>query len=253
MKRVILILPVFLSFLLEAQDYAVTLKFDTVRGKTSIQTYDVVDRILVTEGKKKDQFTAVQVRSVHIGKDEYRTVLGENGYRMMKLIQDGTLSLYMGRSKTGFYYDVQYLVKRDGSAMQVPNLAFKKIMIGYLNDCAVIKEKVDKGDLGKKDLELIIKEYNACIEAQTQAVVKQKPVNTNDPRIQALTSLREKLEKSTITGQKDMLDVLRDITEKVKKDEAVPNYLLESLKNGLKDSSELKTELDNVISLLKVQ
>lgn len=250
-KKLLLVVLLPISLSANAQDFVVTAGMDTIKGKASILSYDVIDRIQVIDGKQKHQFTAVQVRAVQIGNDQFRPVLGDNGYRMMKLVMDGTMSLYLAKTKDGFYYEISFLVKRSGESMEVPNLSFKKMMTNFLGDCPTVKEKINQGELGRKDVKKIITEYNECIDVQTRQIISQKPVDTSDPRIVAIAGLQEKLEKSSVAGQKDMMDILKDIRGKVSKNEPVPNYLLESLKSGLKDVPELQADLQNVVTLVQ--
>lgn len=251
MKKFLLTIFVFLPILTKSQDYVVTLKNDTLRGEAKIMTYDFIDRVQVTEGKKKTQFTAIQVRSVNIEKEAFHPVLTIDGYRLLKLVTPGYLSLYLARPPEGDRYDVPYLVKRDGSALEVPNLTFKKAIGRFLDDCAMMNQKIAEGEFGRKNLEQIIKDYNACIDNQTNTIHAQT-VSQDGPKMRALTLLTNKIgQASSLPSQKDALDILKDITEKAKNNQTIPNYLLEGLKGLLKDYPDSQPELEKVLDLLK--
>lgn len=247
-----MIFSFFLPLLVQSQDYVVTLKNDTLRGAAKIMTYDLIDRVQVIEGKKKTEFTAIQVRSVNTEKGTFHPVLTNNRYRLLKLVTPGYLSLYLARTQQGSAYEIQFLVKRDGSAIEVPNLTFKKVISSFLNDCAVMPQKIMAGEIGRKDLDQVIKEYNVCIDNQTNASKTTRAVAEDDPMLQALTLLTKKIEQaSALPSQKDALNILADITEKVINNQTIPNYLSEALKGVLKDYPDSQPELEKVLALLK--
>lgn len=254
MKKIIVTLFVVWSLAADGQDYVVTLKNDTLRGKAKIMGYDLIDHIQISENKKKSQFTAIQVRSAFIGNQYYQPVRTENGYQMMQLVKPGFLGLYFARRPNGLSYEVQYLVKRDGSSTEIPNLSFKKIMSNFLKDCPVMKEKIEKGELGRKNMDQLVTEYNQCMDNQKKLAIETTPVAAEDPRLVAIAVLKDKLESSSAPAQKkDALDILNDLKEKVRNKQTVPNYLLESLNGLLKDVPDCQPELEKVLSVLKGQ
>ena len=189
--------------------------------------------------------------------ETFSPIKGGNGYRLMKLVTPGYLSLYLGKqsntmSSPNFHYDVQYLVKRDGSVQEVPNLGFKKRVMEFLEDCFSMKDKITKEGLGKKDLDQIIDAYNICIEDQTKSAhPSSAPVRTDaDPALIAMNELKTKLQASQLTAKKDAIDILDDMSNKVKANQTVPNYQLEGLKGLLKDSPEYQSDLEKIISLV---
>ncbi len=253
MKLNFITLFLLVSLAASAQDYVVTLKGDTVRGETKILSYDLYDRINVKSGKTKNQFTAVEVKAVFMANQIYHTIRTDlKGYRMMKLIKPGYLSLYEGRIYNGSSFEiVDYLVKKDGSSLEVPNLSFKKSMINFLSDCLSMEEKINSEEVVKKNLDQLINVYNQCIESQTKTSKETASISREDPKLVALLALKSKVEKSTLTSQKDVLDILNDLTTKIVNNKPVPKYLLETLNGMLKDTPEVKAELDQVNILLK--
>ena len=253
MKKIIATLSVVWSLAANGQDFVVTLKNDTLRGQAKIMAYDLIDRIQINEMKKKSQFTAIQVRSAFISNQYYQPVRTENGYQMMRLIKPGFLGLYLARRSNSLSYEVQYLVKRDGSSIEVPNLSFKKTMSSFLKDCVIMNEKIEKGELGRRNLDQIVTEYNLCLDNQAKSAIAAAPIALEDPRLVAIVALKGKLESSSLPAQKDALDILNDLREKVRTKQTVPNYLLESLKGLLKDTPDCQSELEKVLSALKGQ
>lgn len=252
MKKVLFLTCVIIPLLIKGQDLVVTQKNDTLQGAVKIVSFDRIDRVQINDGKKKIQFTALQVKQVTIEKDVFHPVRIESGYQMMKLVTPGFLSLYLARRPNSLSYEVQYLVKRNGEAMEIPNLTFKKTMGTFLDDCYGIKQKIKDDELGRKDLDQLIIQYNLCIERQTQETQPPSAIGSEDPKMVALTNLKTKLQNSPVSVQKDALDMLDDITDKVKNNKPVPNYLLEGLKEFLKDHPTCQPELEKISALLKI-
>jgi hypothetical protein len=253
MMSAILVLCSWAAF---GEDYAVTLKNDTLRGKVSIQAYGIIDHIQITSSeKKRTNLTAIQVKAVSIAGETYQPVRTDNGYRMMKLVRQGFVSVYLGRkastvSGQSYYYDTEYLVKKDGNSIEVPNLSFKKVIKNFLSECEAMKAKIDKEDLGRKDLDKILDEYNICINDQTKIANAQSSVAKEDPRIVAITNLRAKIEASSLSTKQDALDITNDILDKALHNQTVPNYQLEGLKNLLKGSDELSSDLQQLLATI---
>ncbi|HEV8511695.1 MAG TPA: hypothetical protein VGQ59_00365 [Cyclobacteriaceae bacterium] len=250
---------VLISNIASAQtDYAVRLTGDTIKGNLQILDYEQIERVQIKTDNKKISLTALQTRSIRKNNEQYRPVKYENTARFMKVLKDGYLSLYAFHlTKQSSSWDGRYLTKLDGTGMEVPNLSFKKSMGNYLSDCGDIKDKFEKGELGKGDVEKIVDLYNACMQNKTAAAIPKSAPTTTPPaiveneKVLALKNLVTKVEAENFNAKKDALDILKDIQSKVVKNESVPNYLLEGLKSSLADVTSLTKDVDSVIVLLK--
>ena len=233
------------------QDYLVTNKGDTLRGKIKIMSYDRLDRVQVNDQKKKTVFTAMQVKEVFFDGAAYHPKQAENSIRFMKLVKPGYLSLYSARDESQ-NYSKRYLIKRDGAMIEVPNLSFKKSMIDFLGDCETVKEKLGGKDYGKKDLDQIIDDYNAFIESNTTAnqearAFRQKAATKIDP----LQKLKKTVQdQNEFPSKKDALDLIDDIIAKIKGGQAIPNYLVEGLQKYLADIEATKEDLEKALDFL---
>ena len=250
-----LILAAALSFLAQISfcqgDYVVTVKGDTLYGKPTILSYDLVDRVQIKVNKSKKSFTALEVKSIFIDNQTYHSVRHESRYEFMLLVKSGYLSLYGFRVDKQFGYDGRFLLKRDGGAMEVPNLGFKKSMQDFLKDCETMTDQLKNGDLGRKNLDSLITVYNDCIDQKTKQITSVAPPEAvvSNPSLPELDTLREKIEKSQLSSRQDVLDLLRDIDTKTKSNQAVPNYLIEGLK-GYLENTEYKEDLGKLITVL---
>ena len=236
-----------------AQDYVVTTKGDTLRGELKPQNFGANSKVQVKDNdKKKSSFTLFQVKAFSFKGETFQPMKGPNGYCFMRLEKEGYLSLYSFQQLNQTTFDGSFLFKRDGTGLEIPNLTFKKTMMKFLNECSNVVAKIDKGDLGKRDLHLIIDEYNTCVANktadQTKLIVQQE-VNTK--KISAWDTLEEKLKaQGDIEGKANALEMISEVKNKISKSETVPNFLVEGLKNIL-NPTELKGDLENALNELK--
>jgi len=235
-----------------SQDYIVTAKGDTLKGEVKPVTYGLNPNVQFKDvNKKKTIYPIVQVKAFFYKKEIYHSVKGPNGYAFMKLKKAGYLSLYAFQLPNQMMFDGQYLTKLDGTGIEVPNLGFKKFMTPYLSECTAVSEKIDKGTFGKRDLNEIIDEFNACIENRTADYSKQlseKEVQTK--KANSWDSLEKKIKAlPDFEGKSNALDMITEVKGKISRGEKVPNFLTEGLKNIL-NPTELKADLENAMQEL---
>jgi hypothetical protein len=234
-------------------DYVIRINGDTVRGNLQIFDYEQIDRVQIKNDKGKVSLTALQVKSIKKNGELYRPVRYENSARFMKVLIDGYLSLHAFHlNKQSSSWDGLYLTKLDGTGMEVPNLGFKKSMSNYLSDCGNINNRIEEGELGKRDLEKIVALYNECMKARTTATfIATPPATIDNEKVLAVKNLLAKVEAENFPTKKDALDILKDIHSKVVKNESIPNYLIDGLKSSLAEVPSVAKDLDSVIALLK--
>ncbi|HMG89572.1 MAG TPA: hypothetical protein VK589_05920 [Chryseolinea sp.] len=225
-----------------AQDFVVTSKGDTLMGEVKPLFYGVDKKVqLSQEGKKKAVYPMFQVRSFLYKGELYQPVKGPEGYTFMKLQKPGYLSLYSYQLPNQITFDGLYLLKMDGKGTEVPNISFKKVMERFLSDCPEVSEKIDKGDLSKKELYKIIDEYNACIGANTidhgKIIADRGVWDVLEQKVKA---------EPEFEGKSNALDMIAEIKGKVARSEKVPNFLVEGLKSTLTQET-FKVELENAL------
>lgn len=236
-------------------DYLVTLRSDTIKGDVRIMSYDQLDRVQISTNGKKQTLSALDVLIVSMDNEFYKAVKLDNAIRLMRVIRSGYLNLYAFKlpNQTGF--DGRYLLKLDGTSMEVPNLGFKKIMANYLSDCTELSENLKTGDMGKQDLIEITDLYNECI-SKAKPPVQQETISTAElenktTQMAAIQTLMDKIKEQDFSTKADALDILADIQSKITKNENVSNYLIGGLQSALKDQSALSEDLDKVVALIK--
>lgn len=233
-------------------DYVVMTKGDTLRGEAKLLSYDLLDRVQISVNKKKTSYTAMQVKSVFTGNKLYHAQRYENSIRFMQVVKSGYLSLYQFKAANQATYDSRFLVKMGGKGIEVPNLGFKKLMIGFLEDCPEVSAKIKDEVLKRNDLDQIIDEYNVCIDTKTKLskAVAVATITSNE-KLEVIKNLQAKVTAiETLAGKKDVLDLLADISDKATRLQSIPNYQLEALK-GYLNESEAKPELDKLLAVLK--
>lgn len=243
----------FLLFLLlllayqcaHAQDYMVSIKGDTIKG--DLKPFSGPDKKVqvVTAEKKKIALPMLQVRTYFYKGEHYEPVRNASGYTFMKVIKPGYLTLYGFQMENQTGFDGLFLTKKDGTYLEVPNLTFKKLMTKFLEDCSDVSERIENGSLGRKQLHIIVDEYNACIEQRTQhnnqlVVQKQEQLKKSN----TWDTLEERVNaKPDFAGKTDALDMITEIKGKIARNEKVPNFMIEGLKEAL-TSADVNTELE---------
>lgn len=216
-------------------------------------SYDQLDRAQVSVDGKKEIYTALQILILSVDSNFYKPVQLDKSIKLMKVIKKGYLSLYGYRLPNLTTFDGRFLVKLDGTSMEVPNLGFKKIIANYIEDCSEVSLRVKDGDLGKKNMEEIVDLYNACMTKGNPAPVSisSEEALLKTKQLEAIQTLKNKIEVQDFSTKKDALDILRDIESKVDRNENVSNYLLDGLQSTLKDQPAVSEDLNKLIVLFK--
>jgi hypothetical protein len=235
-----------------AQDYVITTKGDTITGIVKPLNFGADKKVQVTEpGKKKTVYSLFQVNSFSLSGDTFKPVKGPAGYTFMKIIKPGYLSLLAFQQENQTTYDGMYLLKRDGQGVEVPNLAFKKTLKNFLNDCGNISDKIENGELAKKDLHQIIDEYNACVEGKK--VITQKQLVQRAEQVQKLNpwdALETKVKsQADFEGKNDALEMISEIKTKISRSEKIPKFMVDGLKGTLSHPN-LQPELEKALAEL---
>ncbi|MBS1543529.1 MAG: hypothetical protein JST14_07845 [Bacteroidetes bacterium] len=248
-----------------SQDYAITLKGDTLRGKANIMNYDILDRVDFFDLKqdKKFKFTSIQLKEVGMNGHRYQTIRTDYGFRMAQLEKEGYLSLYLAQSPRGTNYEVQWLVKKDGSSIEVPNLAFKRTMMEFLSDCDEVSNRIKKEELHRKELALIIDQYNNCLASRSNVaqpvataiavtpVAETVSTQPSNPQADDLTKLKDEISADpSMASKNDLLDLMTDIIQKVKDQKAVSRYQLDFFE-GMVKGTPYEEKAGKVIASLR--
>lgn len=253
--HIVLVFLLMLSYLFSSaqDDQVVTIKGETLTGTLKPLAFGPDKKIQVTGAdKKKTTVPLLHVKYYTFKGETYRPVKGPQGYTFMKVLKDGYATLYAFQMENQTSYDGRFLQKKDGESTEIPNLSFKKIMTRFLDDCEEVSAKVESGVLSKKDLDLIIDEYNQCIEQRTQ--VREKAVATRVEQVKKISSwdvLEEKVKAyPAFEGKDTALEMITDIKNKIARSEKVPNFVINGLKSSL-TQQDLQEALTNALKDLE--
>ena len=238
---------------LNAQDYVLTTKGDSITGTLKPLLYGLEKKVQVTtDDKKKEVYSMFQVRRYRFKDEIFEPVKGPDGYTFMRLDKSGYLSLYSYQLQNQVTFEGSYLMRRDGKGMDVPNISFKKSMKNFLKDCPRVAERIESGDLNRKDLNEIIDSYNQCIEGKTvnhEEVVAAQAVQAKS--ISAWDELENKVKGAAdFDGKPNALEMIQEIKGKISRNEKIPNFLVEGLKSVLTDEA-FQPALANALKEIK--
>lgn len=233
------------------QDYVVTIKSDTLWGKLRYYSTSGVKYAgsnskyvqLTPVNGKKSTHEILKTISFRIDNEIYHTIKFEESYTFMKLLNTGYLSLYAYQLENQTTWDGRYFVKKDGDLLDVPNIGFKKHVSKFLADCPIVVQKIESGELGRSKLAKLVEEYNACKNDAT--LVKKSPATEAWVTLESTVKALPEFDKKT-----DALEMIREVQYKVSKNEAIPSFLINGLKDALKDQSSVQETLDRALEKL---
>ena len=232
----------------QVEDYVVTVKGDTIKGKLTISVrWNMPQSATIKVGKKKQYFEVYQLKAA--GKRDstiYHTIKILGKYRFAELVKGGYLSYYLYSSDepNSVPFGNQVLVKRDGSQKSFSTLAFKKSVRSFLEDCPTVKSNFDNDLYVRKDLDKIIDDYNDCINNNTLELVPEADAD----KIALLKTLMKQVNReSSITEKDEIQEMLGDIGERLKKNQTIPGYLSDALKKKLEGYPDLLATADELL------
>lgn len=235
-------------------DYVVTIKGDTLWGKLKYFTYNGVKYAgnsskhvqLTPAVGKKSTHEILQTIAFRMDNEIYHTIKFDQGYTFMKLIKSGYLSLYSYQMENQTSWDGRYFVKKDGKLLDVPNIGFKKRVSRFLADCPSVVSDVESGVLGRSDILKLMDEYNACANLKDNLpLAKKSPAGDAWEKLETEVKALPDFDKKT-----DAIEMIREVISKLSRKETIPSFMINGLKDALKDQTSIKETLDQAIDKL---
>lgn len=249
---VLLLFTISVSTKVVSQDFVVTAKGDTLKGKVKLLLHSYDHKVQIqTADKQKSTLSILQTKTVFVDSSRFDPVKFNNRYSFMKLLKEGYLSLYGFQLERQLAYDGRYLLKKDGRGMEVPNLAFKKNMSSFLDDCETLSAAVAKGDYGRNDLDKIIDEFNSCIEKNTRVTSSSTTSLLTTPKLTIWNELETNVQASSISAKADALEMISDIKVRVSKGEKLPKFLVQGLTSALAENTDLSAQLEKALASIE--
>lgn len=228
------------------EQWLITAQMDTIYGKIYLETGDPykVDEARVKNGKTKTSYKSYQVRSVHLDENQdFETLKIDGRYQFVEIdIKGKYFSRYLYKDPelgSSGNYSLKILVNWKGDQYKVSNLTSKKKFAEYFEDCESVSRKIEAGELKKKELEKIIAEYDACIDATNSQYTLNKeaaatPTDELQPFIDDL--------KSQELYNGEVVTMLEDISQRMSNNQSIPNYLQQAVLSHLGDNEEMKAK-----------
>ncbi|MFM7195472.1 MAG: hypothetical protein ACKOYP_11940 [Bacteroidota bacterium] len=237
-----------------SDDFVVTTKGDTLRGKVTLLAFEKIDQVQIRTDKKTI-LTALQVRMVRYNKDTYRPVTYDYKLRFMKVLRDGYLSvLAYQTTPTNSSWDGILLMKADGAMMENPRLSFRKAMPEFLND-PLLSDSLESGLLTRNDLYHVVDQYNRHIKINTLARMREVVA-----RAAADKSLMTLLGKMMLDAQSlpdgprtEIQDIVEDIKWKAGNGLKVHPYMINALRSATAASPGLSANAIEIVNSLPNQ
>ena len=259
MKNLLFLLLVMISSVSYAQDgLLVTTQGDTLRGEIEILLPSAsFDELIVKTEARTHRLKAFQFTYMQIGDMGYRSAKVNGAYRIMKILQDGYLSLLSFRAHGSYEFGSRYLLKSDGQGIEVPTLSFKKTMSDFLIECSAVGEKIEDKTYKRGDLSQIVADYNQCLKSRTENIYNNLPGKTNTPKStsspesELVLRIIDKINKGEGNAPEDLKELLQDILNKLNEGDKVPSYMIGALDERADEWEYLEQELDELTKSLK--
>ncbi|WP_323756253.1 hypothetical protein [Roseivirga sp.] len=260
MKRYLFIFTLLLLFSITAmgQDILTRRSGETMTGDVQLLSdSDGIPYAVVKNGKDKETVKLFDIQNISM--PEFGLIkpmkIGEQ-YRFALLVSEDYLSVYKySTSNRMDDFGMTALQKFGGAAFALPGImGFKNLMTDYLSDCKEVSNKIEEKELKRGDIDQIVEDYNGCIALKNST--QQENVsyyNSTASRIsetkEALLKDFDKLLKASkqVEDKNVVSEMLSDLTSKLKKGEKVPEYLINALKDAIKNDQKLLELMNKII------
>ena len=253
MIQILVILLCLMGYHLSSaqSDYLVLLNGDTLTGKITYQNYGYDKKVqLAVDGKKKTSYSMMQVKAFQMNNDQYHLIRMIDHYSYMKPVFVGYLSLYKFQLENQQSWDGQFLIKRDGSGIEVPNIGFKKRMTDFLSECSSVADEIEQGNYNRNDLEEIISRFNDCIENRSELLIQssQDSKNTTGSEADAWKELETATRKSDgLENKETILEMITEAKTKTERGEKIPNFIIDALVKAYAKNPDLSSLLEKAL------
>lgn len=262
-----LCLLVLFSSLSIAQDMLVKVDGDTLKGKVNIAV-NSLDREYVTvkTGRKKQKLKLLEVREIRMGNGDLIKPLTYQGkYKFGKELVSGYLTHYrVTRDNSSEKFNTDLLYKMDGTFIILGGkIGFRSAAKDFLSDCVRVATDLRDKKYARNDVGQLVTDYNTCVsqsglmskeaieekaKLDAKAEKKRKKLELPKSLEQKLSDFATLLEYSDkISNKPDVTAMFNDVSGKLRRNEAVPNYLKQALKDALKTDPQLLKLINGIL------
>lgn len=147
-----------------AQDQVLTKKGEIHTGKISFDfSTPSFETLTIKTASDKLSFKSYLIEYAIKNSDTIDVIAIDNQRKFGLRKKKGTkISKYWIREESNFDFDKEILLKSNNDYLAVSNIGFRKTLSKFLNDCPVVSEKIQNGDIKTKDLDQVMIAYENC-------------------------------------------------------------------------------------------
>lgn len=269
MRKTVLSLCILLLFsgLSFAQDTLVKVNGETLEGRVNIATNSLNrEYISIKIGRKKTKLNLLEVREIKMANGDVIKPVSFNGsIKFGKELISGYLSHYRvtpDNSPEKFSADLLY--KMDGTHVLLGGkMGFRSVTRDFLGDCTQIAESIQNKKYQRNDINSLVNDYNVCVSQKglmSKTAIEEKAkqdriAEKEKKRLQLSKGLEQKLSdfatlleySDKVSNKADVTAMFNDVSGKLRKKEAVPNYLKTALTEALKTDPQLQKLIKEIL------
>ena len=250
---------------LMAQDVLVKINGDSLTGRLDFAKDALgLEYVIIRNGRKKETVKLVETRMITTKNGDLIRPVEYNGkYKYGKQMHLGYLSYYkVTGDDIGELFTEDLYTKMDGKNLLIGGrIGFKGRLSRFLEDCYEVSYAVKQKKYTRKNLVELAKAYNACVnknglmsadaieqraeQLRVEKSEEQVISKTLEQKLADFTTLLEYSDK--VANKSDVTAMFNDVAGKLRRKEALPNYLTNGLKEAVKADPELVKLLVDIL------
>lgn len=248
----------FFSLYAMGQDKLTTRNGETFEGNVELLAFEgEMPYAIVKNGKEKSNINFFDIKEINKeGMGTVRTMKIGSEFKFVLLVKEGFLSLYRySTSNRTDDFGINVIQKFGSESLPIPGIiGFRNQMADYLSECRPLSKKIETKELKRKDLDLIVEEYNSCIAVQQSEKAKVSPqviktetkISSSDQSlINDFVTLLKYSEK--VDDKEAVTEMFSDLTTKINAGQKLPDYLVNALKSAVAKDDKLSNVLNKII------
>lgn len=260
----ILLLFSGLSF---AQDTLVKVNGEILEGRVNIATNSLnKEYASIKIGRKKTKLNLLEVREIKMANGDLIKPLGfGTSLKFGKELISGYLSYYrVTRDNSPEKFNGDLLYKMDGTYILLSGkIGFRSAARDFLGDCTRMADDIRNKKYQRNDIEKLVNDYNACVSQKglmSKTAIEEKArqdrlAEKEQKRLELSKGLEQKLSdfatlleySDKVSNKTDVTAMFNDVSGKLRKKEAVPNYLKTALTEALKTDPQLHKLIQEIL------
>jgi len=248
-----------------AQDLLVKTNGDSLRGIVNISIdYRGNEYAAFKNDSGKESVKLLKVRLIQMADGMIiKPVKVGQAFKFGKQLHLGYLSHYkvtgVGMAEM---FTADLLTKMDGSSLVLSGkIGFKGRVSKFLVDCYEVSRAVKDKQYTRYELDKVVVDYNNCVQTRglsnDDAVeLKARQISAEKEGVKELGKTQEQMladfalllqASKNVTNKPDVTAMFNDVAGKLRRNEAIPNYLKAGLREAIKEDLELASLLNKIL------